>query len=122
MFNSQSLSCLDSCDNCQKLINVKEENIKPNIGAYLEPSSHEELQQLLIPDKILSRYIKLLDIVNYESTKSCCFTKGYIHFVLKIYQLIFGPQHVMRLSTSHSTIIGVYMTFYILIIQLWEVC
>lgn len=34
-----------------------------------------------IPDKILQKYGMLLDIVTSESKKSCCFTKGYGHFV-----------------------------------------
>ncbi|KAK6643181.1 hypothetical protein RUM43_004684 [Polyplax serrata] len=34
-----------------------------------------------VPDKILEKYGTLFDIVTSESKKSCCFTKGYGHFV-----------------------------------------
>ncbi|RIB25640.1 S-adenosyl-L-methionine-dependent methyltransferase [Gigaspora rosea] len=34
-----------------------------------------------IPSKVLLKYGKLFDIVKPSSTRSCCFTKGYYHYV-----------------------------------------
>ncbi|XP_077537584.1 tRNA (cytosine(38)-C(5))-methyltransferase [Haemaphysalis longicornis] len=35
----------------------------------------------LLPDKVLSRFALILDIVDATSTNTCCFTKGYGHYV-----------------------------------------
>jgi len=40
-----------------------------------------ETESFLLKDKTLTRYGMLLDIVNKSSKRSCCFTKGYTHFV-----------------------------------------
>lgn len=35
----------------------------------------------LVPDKILQKYGKILDVVTSNSTRSCCFTKAYTHYI-----------------------------------------
>nr|CAD7407720.1 unnamed protein product [Timema poppensis] len=43
--------------------------------------SEEHMAQFLVPDKVLGKHVKLLDIVGPSSTRSCCFTKAYTHYV-----------------------------------------
>jgi hypothetical protein len=52
---------------------------RPKIGDYLEENAPEDC---LLEDKLLARYAKILDIVNRESTRSCCFTKAYSHYYI----------------------------------------
>ena len=52
---------------------------RPKIGDYLEESVPDDC---LLEDKLLARYAKILDIVNRESTRSCCFTKAYSHYYI----------------------------------------
>ncbi|XP_075231567.1 tRNA (cytosine(38)-C(5))-methyltransferase [Lycorma delicatula] len=40
-----------------------------------------EYEELLIPDNVLLKRAKLMDIVTKESTRSCCFTKAYGHYI-----------------------------------------
>jgi len=47
------------------------------IKDFLEESISEKY---LLEEKILLKYYKILDIVNYESDRSCCFTKAYGHY------------------------------------------
>eukprot|EP00058_Branchiostoma_floridae_P007507 XP_002592995.1 hypothetical protein BRAFLDRAFT_275730 [Branchiostoma floridae] len=51
------------------------------ISEFLEPHSKEEEESLLLQDKLLDRYWKVLDIVTPSSRRSCCFTKAYGHYV-----------------------------------------
>ena len=37
-------------------------------------------EKYILEEKILLKYYKILDIVNYESDRSCCFTKAYGHY------------------------------------------
>ena len=48
----------------------------PPLSNYLEQLSNEQLQSLLVPNQILSKYALALDIVRPSSTRSCCFTRG----------------------------------------------
>ena len=41
----------------------------------------DESEKDMVPDKILNKYGTIFDVVTSESYKSCCFTKGYGHFV-----------------------------------------
>ncbi|KAF9274246.1 tRNA (cytosine-5-)-methyltransferase [Mortierella alpina] len=41
----------------------------------------ERMQKYMIPDKTLLKYGKTFDIVKETTRRSCCFTKGYYHFV-----------------------------------------
>nr|CAD7442017.1 unnamed protein product [Timema bartmani] len=43
--------------------------------------SEEHMAQFRVPDKVLGRHVKLLDLVEPSSTRSCCFTKAYTHYV-----------------------------------------
>ncbi len=54
-------------------------SFRPKIGDYLEENAPEDC---LLEDKLLARYAKILDIVNRESTRSCCFTKAYSHYYI----------------------------------------
>jgi tRNA (cytosine38-C5)-methyltransferase len=38
-------------------------------------------EQFYVPDRVLRKYAWLLDIVGPHSTRSCCFTKAYGHYV-----------------------------------------
>ena len=53
------------------------------LSAFLQNGlSEEELQQYLVPDKLLLKYAMGLDIVQPSSTCSCCFTRGYFHYAV----------------------------------------
>ncbi|KAF9925169.1 tRNA (cytosine-5-)-methyltransferase, partial [Linnemannia zychae] len=39
------------------------------------------MERYMIPDKTLLKYGRLFDIVKSSTRRSCCFTKGYYHFV-----------------------------------------
>jgi tRNA (cytosine38-C5)-methyltransferase len=41
----------------------------------------EYFEQFSVPDKVLAKHAWLLDIVGPNSTRSCCFTKAYGHYV-----------------------------------------
>ncbi|KAF9984079.1 tRNA (cytosine-5-)-methyltransferase [Mortierella antarctica] len=41
----------------------------------------DRMQKYMIPDKTLLKYGKTFDIVKETTRRSCCFTKGYYHFV-----------------------------------------
>jgi tRNA (cytosine38-C5)-methyltransferase len=43
--------------------------------------SPEYFKQFCVPDRVLGKYAWLLDIVGPHSTRSCCFTKAYGHYV-----------------------------------------
>ncbi|KAL1130765.1 hypothetical protein AAG570_012006 [Ranatra chinensis] len=55
--------------------------VKP-IGKVLEFDDTDEIKYntYLVPDKILGRRAKILDIVTKDSLRSCCFTKAYTHY------------------------------------------
>lgn len=63
------------CSDCCQNIETKEDNKCP-IKHFLESNSSEYFESYLVPDKILSKYWSVLDIVNESSYKSCCFTKA----------------------------------------------
>ncbi|KAG0312010.1 tRNA (cytosine-5-)-methyltransferase [Linnemannia gamsii] len=43
--------------------------------------SDARMERYMIPDKTLLKYGRLFDIVKTTTRRSCCFTKGYYHFV-----------------------------------------
>lgn len=51
----------------------------PSLSSYLD--TEIDLDGFLLSDKVLKRYYMLLDIVTCKSQRSCCFTKGYAHYV-----------------------------------------
>ena len=52
------------------------------LSCYLEQLSDAELEQYLIPEKILKKYACGFDIVQPSSTHSCCFTRAYGHYAV----------------------------------------
>ncbi|XP_075723259.1 tRNA (cytosine(38)-C(5))-methyltransferase-like [Rhipicephalus microplus] len=55
-----------------------------SLSSFLKFDAKEDLADeasCLLPDKVLSRFSLLLDIVEPMSTNTCCFTKGYGHYV-----------------------------------------
>ncbi|XP_050036607.1 tRNA (cytosine(38)-C(5))-methyltransferase [Dermacentor andersoni] len=55
-----------------------------SLSSFLSLSDEQDLRNdasYLLPDKILSRFSLLLDIVEPASANTCCFTKGYAHYV-----------------------------------------
>lgn len=64
------------------------QNLCYSIGAVIENEASTP-----VPEKVLLKYGSLFDIVTNESIKSCCFTKGYGHFVE-------GTGSVLSLKTS----------------------
>lgn len=51
----------------------------PSLSHYLDTDI--DLDSFLLSDKVLKKYHMLLDIVSSNSQRSCCFTKGYAHYV-----------------------------------------
>nr|CAD7428531.1 unnamed protein product [Timema monikensis] len=58
--------------------------------------SQEHMAQFRVPDKVLGKHVKLLDIVEPSSTRSCCFTKAYTHYVE-------GTGSVLYPAGTHTT-------------------
>ena len=52
------------------------------LSCYLEQLSDAELEQYLVPEKILKKYACGFDIVQPSSTHSCCFTRAYGHYAV----------------------------------------
>lgn len=59
---------------CQKCTENKLE--KCVIHHFLADKSEDYFDEFLIPDVILLKYAKVLDIVYENSSNSCCFTKA----------------------------------------------
>ncbi|XP_068210977.1 tRNA (cytosine(38)-C(5))-methyltransferase-like isoform X2 [Palaemon carinicauda] len=49
------------------------------LSSFME--SDVNLEPYLLKEKILNKYCMILDIVDKDSKRSCCFTKGYGHYV-----------------------------------------
>ena len=52
------------------------------LSSYLEQLSDAELEQYLVPEKVLKKYACGFDIVQPSSTHSCCFTRAYGHYAV----------------------------------------
>ena len=52
------------------------------LSCYLEQLSDAELEQYLVPEKVLKKYACGFDIVQPSSTHSCCFTRAYGHYAV----------------------------------------
>ncbi|KAG1656062.1 tRNA (cytosine-5-)-methyltransferase [Nymphon striatum] len=73
----ETIEELKPCSACRNLI-ISKKNLPPSpISSYLEHLSDSHLLSLNVPDQMLLRYSKVMDIVTPDSKKSCCFTKGY---------------------------------------------
>lgn len=59
--------------------NLSYSEVLSSLSHYLDTDSNDE--PYLLKDKILMKYSMILDIVDKNSKRSCCFTKGYGHFV-----------------------------------------
>ena len=46
------------------------------VGDFLDPDD-EDMDSVLVPDKVLAKHAAVLDIIRGDSTVSCCFTSGY---------------------------------------------
>ena len=57
---------------------IEKSCFKRTISKYIEK---EKTNQYLLTDEVLLRFHEILDIVNENSTKSCCFTKAYGNYV-----------------------------------------
>jgi len=51
------------------------------LEAYLLPPDSEQLADLAVPDHVLERYGRAMDLVGRHSRRSCCFTKNYSRYV-----------------------------------------
>ena len=66
-----------------------EDNIK-SFGLETDPKALEKYLSenfedcYLVPDKVLSKHAKVLDIIRPDSVMSCCFTSGYFRFVILV--------------------------------------
>lgn len=47
---------------------------------YLEDLNDEDLNQFLLDERTLLKYVKVLDVRQKSDTSSCCFTKAYTHY------------------------------------------
>nr|XP_053628496.1 tRNA (cytosine(38)-C(5))-methyltransferase-like isoform X1 [Cherax quadricarinatus] len=54
-------------------------DVLPSLSYYLDVTNN--LEPYFLNEKILNKYHMILDIVNRDSQKSCCFTKGYAYYV-----------------------------------------
>jgi len=50
------------------------------LQSYLEDLSDSDLTEYLLDEKVLLKYVKVLDIRHKSSISSCCFTKAYTHY------------------------------------------
>ncbi|CAG2176836.1 unnamed protein product [Oppiella nova] len=67
------------CSFCTNILfQSKDQNLRP-ISDYLENLDDIQIQSYLLPDKILSKYFMILDIVKSDSLSTNCFTKSYSH-------------------------------------------
>jgi len=48
-----------------------------NLENYLEKEEDNYFEKFKLPDEITMKFGKILDLVTYESRKTCCFTKAY---------------------------------------------
>ncbi|CAG8770281.1 6246_t:CDS:2, partial [Racocetra persica] len=67
--------------NNSNLIEEKITDFKLNIAPIEKYLTNADGDRYSIPNKTLLKYGKLFDIVKPSSTRSCCFTKGYYHYV-----------------------------------------
>ncbi|RWS16358.1 tRNA (cytosine(38)-C(5))-methyltransferase-like isoform X4 [Dinothrombium tinctorium] len=68
-----------SSKGCRHILN---EFKQLNIASFVDHKNlHINEANYLLPDNVLRKYSMILDIVDYESVRSCCFTRGYGQFV-----------------------------------------
>lgn len=69
--SSQNADCLQTSTSFR--------DIESSLTYYLEKNPN--IEPYLLSTKVLQKYFMILDIVINESKRSCCFTKGYAHYV-----------------------------------------
>ncbi|XP_030850857.1 tRNA (cytosine-5-)-methyltransferase-like isoform X1 [Strongylocentrotus purpuratus] len=81
--NVKSGSCEDMVSSSeQNEQETGEDDERRKIGDYLQADlSEESMAEYLIPDRILLKYVNVMDIVTVEDTKTRCFTKAYAYYV-----------------------------------------
>lgn len=62
---------------------------------FLEDGDLSDFKNFMLPDKILLRYATVLDIVNKNQSKSCCFTRAYGHYIQ-------GTGSVLHTNVEHK--------------------
>ena len=67
---------------CSSLPNIDTTIETKPLSCYLEQLSDAELEQYLVPEKIMKKYACGFDIVQPSSTHSCCFTRAYGHYAV----------------------------------------
>ncbi|XP_077479898.1 tRNA (cytosine(38)-C(5))-methyltransferase isoform X4 [Stigmatopora argus] len=67
---------LETANDALKKINQNNDSSVKQIQDFLEPQGNLEMEQYLVPSKILMRYALILDIVQPNCRRSICFTKG----------------------------------------------
>ncbi|XP_077479896.1 tRNA (cytosine(38)-C(5))-methyltransferase isoform X2 [Stigmatopora argus] len=72
---------LETANDALKKINQNNDSSVKQIQDFLEPQGNLEMEQYLVPSKILMRYALILDIVQPNCRRSICFTKGYGRYV-----------------------------------------
>ncbi|XP_077592030.1 tRNA (cytosine(38)-C(5))-methyltransferase isoform X2 [Stigmatopora nigra] len=72
---------LETANDALKKINQNNDSSVKQIQDFLEPQENLEMEQYLVPSKILMRYALILDIVQPNCRRSICFTKGYGRYV-----------------------------------------
>ncbi|KAG8191010.1 hypothetical protein JTE90_010868 [Oedothorax gibbosus] len=67
------------CSNC---VNNKKSSCRTKcpIKHFLEQNSSHHFESYLVPDAVLLKYWAIMDIVNENGYKSCCFTKAYYRY------------------------------------------
>nr|XP_061811673.1 tRNA (cytosine(38)-C(5))-methyltransferase isoform X2 [Nerophis lumbriciformis] len=72
---------LETANDALRKINQNSDLSVRQIEEFLEPQEIVDMDQYLVPSKILLRYAQILDIVQPTCRRSICFTKGYGRYV-----------------------------------------
>ncbi|XP_014675617.1 PREDICTED: tRNA (cytosine(38)-C(5))-methyltransferase-like isoform X3 [Priapulus caudatus] len=63
----------------RKLLHNCQDSAMRTLGSYLSPHDMESRHQL--PQQLVTRFLKVMDVVSPQSTRSCCFTKAYGRYI-----------------------------------------
>ncbi|KAI1286139.1 tRNA (cytosine(38)-C(5))-methyltransferase [Halotydeus destructor] len=92
-----------TCSKCRERFfgQIELESLTPTFEArtlesFIEKQPASYFDQYLLSDKLLDKYSFILDIVNLNSTRTCCFTRGYGH-------LVQGTGSVLQMNNEHET-------------------
>ena len=95
-------------------VRVSEEN-RWSVGDYISKDVGEDHN---VPDKVLLKYLKALDIVTKNHKQSCCFTKAYTHYAD-------GTGSVLQQVTSKSQMLHInspynFLKWKNMVIMMWN--